>query len=161
MNERSDSLAREMSAQPISVSQPHREQMVHVSGVAFDDRQDASGQLAAILDGELASTCGPRRQQWQTRAQYRGLQFVEPAVHTGVDVTIALALTAISQAPDPRGHGFVARDRGAAITEGSQVLGRVEAECGSVRARADRNVVLGGQVSLTAVLHDRERVSLG
>jgi hypothetical protein len=55
-----------------------------------------------VISGcESVSTVRPRWQQRQTRAEEGGLELVESAVDTGLNVTTPIALSSIAQPPYP------------------------------------------------------------
>ena len=72
-------------------------------------RSDAGSRLS-IAPGQCPAPDRPLSQQRQPRAKHRGLEFVETAVHTGLDMSSALTLSAVAKLADTRCQGFVARN---------------------------------------------------
>src|SRR6266487_2207984 len=72
---------------------------------------------------------------------------------------VAIGLTAVAKAFDRRGQRRVVGDDRPAVAEGTEVLGRVEAEGAGNADRADRTAGGGRQMCLTAILDDREVVA--
>ena len=114
--------------------------------------------VGAVLRCERTTPGGPRREQRQPRAQDGSLEFVQPAVDAGFNVMVPVALPSIPQPAQSRSEGGIARNHGATVTEGSQVLRRVEAEHARMRSRAEGTPRFP-RGALAAVLDDRQLVS--
>src|SRR5688500_5989794 len=122
MDERSDSCRGEMRGEFVSRPQPHREEMVHVTGVALANRRHRVWQLTPILRSQLTAARGPRGKKRQLRAEDSCLQFVQPAVHARLGMMIAVSLAAVSQSAHSGRDRLVARDHSAAIAKCTKVL---------------------------------------
>ena len=117
-----------------------------------DDRRGQDRTPAArrpVRAGEAAADSGPpasRRRavhsgsQRQTRAQNRGLHFVEPAVDAKLVVTVLIRLAAVPQALQFLGDRRVVGHHRAAIAERAEILRRIEAERAGDADRADWRV---------------------
>ena len=114
-----------------------------------------------VLQRQLAPSRGPAGDIGQPRAQHGGLHLVEPRVHAELLMMVAVRLSAVAQPLDAVGERAVVRHHGAAIAERGEVLRRVEAERPGGPDGADRSSGARGEVRLTAVLDDRQRMRRG
>ena len=84
---------------------------------------------------------------------------VEAAVHTRFDVLRARLLTAVAQPPDAGRDRFISCNDCAAIAECAQILCRIETECRRFGPCTDADAALDGEMCLTAVLDEGQRVA--
>src|SRR5690349_4332397 len=103
--------------------------MIHVSRIAFSrDVDRCARERGSVLGGEPPASRGPPREPWQPHAENRRLHLVEPRVHTGRFVVVAIRLAAVAQPTNAIGKGPVAGDDGASVAERTKILRRIEAE---------------------------------
>src|SRR6186713_2432917 len=74
-------------------------------------------------------------------------------------MVITIGLSAVSKAPGMRRQAFVIRGERSAVSEGAEILGRIETVRGSDAEAADGPPATGGEMSLAAVLDDGQPVA--
>ena len=83
------------------------------------------------------------------------------AVDTRLDVIVSSRLAPVPKPPHTIGQRLVYRDDGSRVANRSEVLRRIKAECARGAKGPDRAAGAGREMGLTAVLDEREPVSLG
>jgi hypothetical protein len=136
--------------------------MIDVPGVDFGRHDHArTAESLPVSSGQFTAPFGPSREKGKTGAQYRGLHLVEPAVHPELDVVITIGLPAVAQPLEPVGQGGVISGDRAGVTERTEILRGIEAECSGLTERADRAAGRRRQMRLARVLDECERVPFG
>jgi hypothetical protein len=111
----------------VAVGRTADEQVVDVSGLVLGRRHEVAEPEVAVALGRLAAQARPVVEVPQEDAQHRGLDLVEPRVVADV---VEVDLVARAVEPEPADAfaelRIVGRDE-AAVAEGEEVLGRIEA----------------------------------
>ena len=147
---------------PLGRFEPHHIEVVAVAPVGAIARQHHSLVLqpGAVPGGHLAAALDLLSQAGQLAQQHPGLELIEAAVDAELH-GLALAIPAIEAAAARRLHSLGPVDhQGAAIAEGRQVLGGVEAEGGEMAPGAHGPLAVGGAAGLGAILDQGNTVLL-
>ncbi|MNX91376.1 hypothetical protein D3C86_1234510 [compost metagenome] len=118
-------------------------------------------QGLGVARGGRAAPRVVRRQVGQLHAQDGGLDLVQPRVRARQAADVAILPAVFAQPPDLLGDLGRGRRDAAAVADGAQVLGRVEAEGGRIAEGADLAPVKLRAVGLRAVLDHLEAVTPG
>ena len=89
------------------------------------------------------------------------MQRVEPVVVTRDDVLVLPHLPEIAKDADALGQLRVVGDDGPRITQGTEVLARIEAEAGGTAERTGASAAVAGAVRLRGVLDQRDACRVG
>jgi hypothetical protein len=157
-----DAARRKPHCDGVARRQAHGEQVVDARGrrplleqadgarepLAIDRRVPAPGRIGG-------------RQTRQLDAQERGLQTVEPLIGARKHMLALAALPEVAQLADAVRHVGVVRADGAAVTERSEVLARIEGEGGADPEPAGRTALVRRSVRLRGVLEERDAVPRG
>ena len=118
-----------------------------------------AAQVARVATGQLASSCDFIGDIPQLYTQHRRLEGVEPAVTTPPDhFTAMLVAPVVAQLPQRPGRVVVIRNHRAAVPQGAEHLGRIEAEDARDPEGARHPSAEPRPEPLGAVLHDGEPV---
>ena len=109
--------------------------------------------LNAVNDDLGGIDLGLGEDSWQSGAEDRRLDLVEPAVHARLEVLVARDLPTVAQPPDPGVERRVVGDDGAPVTQRAEILRGIEAEGATKTGGADRSARCRGQMCLAAILH--------
>ena len=157
VNQRLDAVRPQRRLQLVTARGQHREQVVHVPGIALGrDLEAGAGEQLPVGGGVRPPRRGPSREQRQARGQDGRLHVVEAAVHAHLAVMVPVRLAPVADAPHLRGQRVVVGRDGAAVAEGAEVLRGVETVGRSHAERPHGPAVARRQVGLAAVFDDRE-----
>src|SRR5262245_38775702 len=95
----------------------------------------------------------------QPRAKDRSLDLVEPRIHAELIVIVTPPPSAVLKNPDAICQRGVARDDGAAVAQGAEILRGIEAERARDADGPNRTAIRRREVGLAAVLDDRQAVA--
>src|SRR5262249_24684568 len=130
-------------------------EMVDVAEIACRNRDDTGIERRAVGRRQPPSFIRPLGQSWQLGPQDGGLDLVKTGIHPGVFMTISFSLTAVPQLSYAGSNVGIARHDGSRVSQGTQVLGRVEAEGAAHSNRPDRTHFRRREVRLRTVFDQR------
>src|SRR5262245_30816855 len=111
--------------------------------------------MLCVLVCDRAAAFGPLANGRDLDGQESRLEFVEARIQTDVVVMVFDGRAIIGPAPDAVDDLTVARDDGAAVAEGAEVLARIEAEACGVGQAADSATAQRRAMGLGGILDDR------
>src|SRR4051812_47151530 len=156
MDQRLDTGRLQMLLQPFALGRFDDVEVKDVETIR-QQRQRAHrrfGECVRVGRGDLGAAFVPALEVRKPRPQDRRLQFVEPAVHTYVDVVIAVGLPVLADSAQTFGELVVVRYDRAPVAERGEVLRRVKAEATEPADRSRDATVQARARRLRAILYN-------
>ena len=148
-----NSIVGKMGAECVAVLDPHHILMPNLFHVLKDDRSLDTWIVDGFVIGSGDS--GARLvflfQVAQFHPEHSSLDFVQAAVISLINIVVASVGTVIGQCPNGCGKGVIVGDYSSTVAQGTQVLGRVEADtCRVTQSARDERAVQAGYAAVGA-----------
>lgn len=149
-----DSVVFQRSAETVPAGDAHDEEMLdgRRRGEFWGGGQGKLGEGGSIVGRDGPTALVPTRQVREFGAEDGGLEFIEPGVEAEFDVVIAVRLPVVPEVPEPGLEGSGGSGYGSSVSQGSEILARIEAPAREVAESSGGGTVAGRPMGLCGIL---------